>query len=302
MIRCLDSSSGRDWSLYNGDCVEVVAQLPERSVDLAVYSPPFADLYVYSDNERDMGNSTAAEFETHYSHLLPHLLRVVRPGRIIAVHCMDLPARKSVEGYMGLRDFSGDLVRMHIAAGFTYLSRITIWKDPVAQMQRTKSHNLLYKNIQEDSTRNYPGMPDYVLLFRRPVLPGEEGEIVKVPQYANPTDKRPDHFPLDQWQEWASPVWMTIDQENTLNRSKAREDADEKHICPLQLDTIERLIRMYSNPGEVVLSPFAGIGSEGHVALTWKRKFVGIELKGSYFREATKTCKTATDDRQGSLF
>lgn len=312
---CLDSKIGQNYAIYNGDSCEVLPQLPERCADLIVYSPPFADLYVYSDSERDMGNSTDAEFSQHYGHLLPHLFRALRPGRLCAVHCMDLPARKSVEGWMGLRDFSGDLIRMHQAAGFHYLSRITIWKDPVTQMQRTKSHNLLYKNIQEDTTRNYAGLPDYILLFRRPVLPGEDEMTEKVKQ-------TPETFSLDQWQQWASPVWpvdwseipetwrdpvwMDIDQQDTLNgergRRAARSDDDEKHICPLQLPTIRRLVKMYTNPGEVVLSPFLGIGSEGYVSIQEKRRFVGCELKGSYFRAAAANLASIEDTRQRSLF
>lgn len=314
-VLCLDSKHGQNYSIYNGDSCEVIPQLPERCADLIVYSPPFSDLYVYSDSERDMGNSTEAEFAQHYGHLLPHLFHALRPGRLCAVHCMDLPARKSVEGWMGLRDFSGDLIRMHQAAGFHYLSRITIWKDPVTQMQRTKSHNLLYKNIQEDTTRNYAGLPDYILLFRRPVLDGEEDQTVKVRQ-------TPETFSLDQWQQWASPVWpvnwaeipetwrdpvwMDIDQQDTLNgergRRAARSDEDEKHICPLQLPTIRRLVKMYTNPGEVVLSPFLGIGSEGYVSLQEKRRFVGCELKGSYFRAAAANLASIEDTRQRSLF
>lgn len=312
---CLDSKIGKNYAIYNGDSCEVIPQLPERCADLIVYSPPFSDLYVYSDSERDMGNSTDAEFAQHYGHLLPALFRALRPGRLCAVHCMDLPARKSVEGWMGLRDFSGDLIRMHQAAGFHYLSRITIWKDPVTQMQRTKSHNLLYKNIQDDTTRNYAGLPDYILLFRRPVLAGEDEMTVKVKQ-------TPETFSLDQWQQWASPVWpvnwseipetwrdpvwMDIDQQETLNgergRRAARSDEDEKHICPLQLPTIRRLVKMYTNPGEVVLSPFLGIGSEGYVALQEGRKFVGVELKGSYFRAAHANISSLEDTRQGGLF
>lgn len=312
---CLDSKIGKNYAIYNGDSCEVIPQLPERCADLIVYSPPFSDLYVYSDSERDMGNSTDAEFAQHYGHLLPALFRALRPGRLCAVHCMDLPARKSVEGWMGLRDFSGDLIRMHQAAGFHYLSRITIWKDPVTQMQRTKSHNLLYKNIQDDTTRNYAGLPDYILLFRRPVLDGEDEMTVKVKQ-------TPETFSLDQWQQWASPVWpvnwseipetwrdpvwMDIDQQDTLNgergRRAARSDDDEKHICPLQLPTIRRLVKMYTNPGEVVLSPFLGIGSEGYVALQEGRRFVGVELKGSYFRAAWDGISSLEDTRQGGLF
>lgn len=312
MIRCLDSEHGKTWSIFHGDSCEVLPQLPERCADLAVYSPPFSDLYVYSDSERDIGNSTAQEFETHYrDHLLPAVFRALRPGRICAVHCMDLPSRKSVEGWMGLRDFSGDLVRMHSAVGFHYLSRLTIWKDPVTQMQRSKAHNLLYKNIQDDTTRNYAGLPDYVLLFRRPVQAGEEELTAKVKQ-------TPETFSLDQWQQWASPVWpvdwreipadwrepvwLDIDQQETLNRAQAREEADEKHICPLQLPTIRRLVKMYTNPGEVVLSPFLGIGSEGYVSLQERRKFVGCELKGSYFRTAAANLRSIDNVRQVGLF
>lgn len=312
MIPCIDSAEGKTWSIYQGDSCEVLPHFPERSADLIVYSPPFSDLYVYSDSERDIGNSTAQEFERHYAgFLLPQLFRMLRPGRICAVHCMDLPSRKSVEGWMGLRDFSGDLIRMHAAAGFHFLSRVTIWKDPVTQMQRSKAHNLLYKNIQEDSTRNYAGLPDYILLFRRPVLPGEDDQTVKVPQ-------TPATFSLDQWQAWASPVWpvdwseipadwrepvwLDVDQQDTLNKVQAREDADEKHICPLQLPTIRRLIRMYSNPGEVVVSPFLGIGSEGYVARQEGRRFVGVELKGSYFRTARANLLSLEDNRQQGLF
>ena len=314
-IVCLDSKIGRNYAIYNGDSCEVIPQMPERCADLIVYSPPFSDLYVYSDSERDMGNSTDQEFAAHYAHLLPALFRALRPGRLCAVHCTDLPARKSVEGWMGLRDFSGDLIRMHQDAGFHFLSRITIWKDPVTQMQRTKGHNLLYKNIQEDTTRNYAGLPDYILLFRRPVLDGEDGETVKVKQ-------TPETFPLDQWQQWASPVWsvdwseipdswrepvwMDIDQQDTLNGERgkraARTDDDEKHICPLQLPTIRRLVKMYTNPGEVVLSPFLGIGSEGYVSLQEGRRFVGVELKGSYFRASLANLASIEDTRQASLF
>ena len=315
MITCIDSRMGENYAIYNGDSCEVLPQIPEKSIDLAVYSPPFSDLYVYSDSERDMGNSTQQEFAEHYAHLLRGLFRVMRPGRLVAVHCMDLPSRKSVEGWMGLRDFSGDLIKMHTAAGFHYLSRITIWKDPVTQMQRSKAHNLLYKNIQEDTTRNYAGLPDYILLFRRPVLDGEDGETVKVKQ-------TPETFPLDQWQQWASPVWsvdwseipdswrepvwMDIDQQDTLNGERgkraARTDDDEKHICPLQLPTIRRLVKMYTNPGEVVLSPFLGIGSEGYVSLQEGRRFVGVELKGSYFRASLANLASIEDTRQASLF
>jgi len=265
-------------------------------VDLAVYSPPFSDLFVYSESERDMGNCVSDDaFAEHYGFLLEEMFRVVRPGRMCAVHVSDLPARKSKEGFIGLRDFSGDVVRAHQRAGFHYHSRVTIWKDPVTEMQRTKSHGLLYKNIREDSTRNRVGMPDYVLIFKRPVLPGEDDHIIKVPH-------TPAEFPLDQWQEWASPVWMDINQSDTLNARVARADGDEKHMCPLQLPVIERLCGLYSNPGEVVLSPFGGIGSEGVGALQLGRRFVGVELKPSYFERACINLREEEATDQLGLF
>lgn len=317
MIQCINHKSGNNWTMYNGDCVEVVRQLPKASVDVVIYSPPFSDLFIYSESERDMGNCASDdEFAEHYGHLLRAMFDVLRPGRLACVHVSDLPARKSREGFIGLRDFSGDVIRAHQAAGFHYHSRITVWKDPVTEMQRTKSHGLLYKNIREDSTRNRVGMPDYLLIFRRPALtPAEEAIAIKV---AHSTQE----FPLDQWQEWASPVWWSkgtekdrqildswlspvwsdIDQGNTLNVRIAREDKDEKHMCPLQLDVIDRLAVMYSNPGEVVLSPFGGVGSEGVGALRRGRKFVGIELKESYFNRACVNLAGEEDDSQQSLF
>ena len=314
-IQCLDSAHGEKWSIYRGDCVELVKQMPDRSIDFSVYSPPFADLFIYSESERDMGNCASDdEFMAHYGHLLNEMYRVMRPGRICAVHVSDLPARKSREGFIGLRDFSGDVIRAHQAAGFIYHGRFTIWKDPVREMQRTKSHGLLYKNIREDSTRNRMGMPDYVLLFKRPVTSkAEEGEVVKVTH-------TPDTFPLDDWQQIASPVWTTresdndrkiahldhvwmdIDQGNTLNGRLARDEKDEKHMCPLQLDLIDRLCLMYSNPGEVCLSPFTGIGSEGVGAVARGLRFVGCELKDSYFAVATRNLEATEDKRQVQLF
>lgn len=316
MIQCLNHDSGAAWTMYNGDCVEVVRQLPAASIDCAIYSPPFSDLFVYSSSERDMGNcSSDDEFTEHYAHLLSAMFRAVRPGRVCAVHVSDLPARKSKEGFIGMRDFSGAVIRAHQAAGFHYHSRITIWKDPVTEMQRTKSHGLLYKNIRDDSTRNRVGFPDYILIFKRPpISKAEEDAVVKVSHTVKT-------FPLDQWQDWASPVWTTngntgadtfeamplpvwmdIDQSNTLNFRAAREKADEKHMCPLQLDVIERLCGLYTNPGDVVLSPFGGIGSEGVGTLRLGRKYVGVELKPSYFRAACKNLRMEEDDRQGVMF
>lgn len=296
-IKCLNASHGESWTLYNGDCVDVVGQMPDKSIDVSVYSPPFSDLFIYSDSERDMGNCASDdEFMEHYLHLLREMFRVLRPGRMACVHVSDLPARKSKEGFIGLRDFSGDVVRAHQAAGFHYHSRITIWKDPVTEMQRTKAHGLLYKNIQTDSTRNRVGMPDYILVFKRPPITKAE-EAEKVPVTHTPAD-----FPLDDWQKIASPVWFDIDQGNTLNVRIARDNSDEKHMCPLQLDVIDRLLRLYSNPGEVVLSPFGGVGSEGVGSLRVGRKFVGVELKPSYWDRACRNLRDEEGLNQTSLF
>jgi DNA modification methylase len=314
-IRCLDSRHGENWSLYHGDCVEVVRQMPACSVDFTVYSPPFADLFIYSESERDMGNCSSDEqFAQHYGHLLTEMFRVMRPGRIAAVHVSDLPARKSKEGFIGMRDFSGDVIRAHTAAGFHYHGRFTIWKDPVREMQRTKSHGLLYKNIKEDSTRNRMGFPDYVLLFKRPPITKQEEEHVKHVSHT------PEQFPLDDWQQIASPIWSSnstdndrklrhlhhawfdIDQSNTLNARLARGKDDERHMCPLQLDVIDRLCLMYANPGEVCLSPFGGIGSEGVGALKRGLRYVGVELKRSYFELNAKHLAEEEGSAQISLF
>lgn len=268
------------FSAYHADCVEVVSGLPTESVGFSIYSPPFAHLFIYSDSERDMGNvKNEAEFFTQYGFLLAQLHRVTKPGRLTAVHCSDLPRTKTTHGEVGIYDMPGDIIRAHIAAGWTYHSRVTVWKDPVVEMQRTKALGLLYKQLQKDSTRSRQGMPDYVLVFRK--TPSDE-------KSADPVGQDAAHFPVTQWQDWASPVWMDINQTNVLNVRAAREDKDEKHLCPLQLDLIERAIRLWSNPGDVVLSPFMGIGSEGYMALRCGRRFIGAELKESYFRQAVR--------------
>jgi DNA modification methylase len=257
--------------------VEVVKQLPTASVGFSVYSPPFGDLFIYSDSERDMGNSSSdGQFFAHYDFLVGEIARVTKPGRLTAVHCSDLPYRKWKDGKLGIKDFSGDIIRVHEKHGFTLHSRVTIWKCPVVEMTRTKALGLLYKQLQKDSSKSRTGMPDYLLVFRN------DGEN------AEPIEHTPGEFPVDQWQQWASPVWMDIQQTNTLNVRVAKDDKDEKHLCPLQLDLIERAVILWSNPGDVVLSPFMGIGSEGYVATKLKRKFVGVELKESYWRQAVK--------------
>lgn len=285
-IEALDHASGQDWTLYQGDCVPVAQQLPDRSVDLALYSPPFSSLYTYSDADRDMGNAEDdAQFLEHYRHLAVELHRILRPGRVAVVHCKDLVNYKNSAGKAGLRDFPGELIRIHQEVGFAFHSRITIWKCPVTEMQRTKAHGLLYKQLRTDSTFSRQGMAEYVLVFRRwPENEDEQEEIV-------PVTHTKDGFSLDQWQQWASPVWMDIRHMNVLNVAMAREDRDEKHMCPLALDIIERALVLWSNRGETVFSPFAGIGSEGVGALRLGRKFLGVELKESYFKHAAENLR-----------
>jgi len=278
-----------EFDLKNMDCVEGVAGLGDHSVDMSIYSPPFADLFVYSDDERDMGNCHSMdEFLEHYDFLLKSLVVKMKPGRIVAVHCSDLPTVKFKDGFIGLRDFPGDLIRAHQKAGFIYHSRVTVWKDPVTEMQRTKALGLLYKQLMKDSTKSRQGLSDYVLVFR---APGEN---------TTPVDQSNESFPLDQWQEWASPVWMDIRQTKTLNVRPGRHQNDERHVCPLQLDLIQRCILLWSNPGETILSPFTGIGSEGFVALEEGRQFVGFELKESYYKAAIDNLTAAAG--QGRMF
>jgi len=287
-IRCLNAVHDDRYAAYHGDCVDIARQFPENSVDFSIYSPPFGSLFVYSESAADMGNSTDEEFAAHYAYLVGEKLRVTKPGRLTAVHCSDLPMTKWRDGAVGIKDFSGQIIDIHRRAGWILHGRRTIWKCPVTEMTRTKHVGLLYKQLQKDSAKSRGGMPDYLLTF---VKPGDNAE---------PIAHTPTEFPLDQWQEWASPVWMTVDQSNVLNVRMAREAQDERHLCPLQLDVIERAITLWSNPGDVVLSPFMGIGSEGVVALKQSRKFIGIELKESYWRQSCRYLDA--EDRQSELF
>jgi DNA modification methylase len=273
----LQIESTPEWTVYNGDCVRVAKTLPDNSIDMSVYSPPFAQLYIYSDDVQDMGNCRDdEEFFKQYKFLIAEKLRIHKPGSVSAVHCKNLVTYASTHGTAGIKDFRGDIIRAHVEAGWVYHSEVTIWKCPVIEMQRTKAHGLLYKNLRADSRGNRMGMAEYIIYFRK------WGEGMK----ENPVTHTKDSFPLDRWQEWASPVWMDIQQTDVLNKTLAREDADEKHICPLQLPIIERCIGMYSNPGDLVYSPFTGIGSEGYQALRMDRRFIGSELKESYFKQA----------------
>ena len=282
--------TGDNWAIYNADCIEALAGMPEGSIDLSIFSPPFSDLFVYSDSERDMGNcSSHGEFMEHYKFFSQNLYRAMKPGRIICVHCTDLPARKGKDGFIGLHDFSGDLIKAHTETGFVYHARCTIWKDPVIEMQRTKALGLLYKQLKKDSAMSRVGMPDYMLFFR------------KDEPNPDPVTHTPDDLPVDQWQELASPVWWNVNQTRVLNGRQAKGEKDEKHICPLQLDVIDRCLTLYSNPGDVVLDPFNGIGSTGHEAIRMDRKYIGFELKPEYAKQAAKFL-TQAEAEKASLF
>ena len=289
-MNVLDQVSGNGYTAFHADCVEVVAQLPDRSVDYSIFSPPFASLYTYSNSPRDMGNCrNDAEFFEHFAHLIKQLRRVMKPGRNVSFHCMLMPTSKERDGYIGLRDFRGDLIRAFQAEGFIYASEVCIWKDPVTAMQRTKALGLLHKTVRGNAAMSRQGIPDYLVTMR---APGE----------ASPDDrvKHGEDYPVSKWQQVASPVWMDIDPSDTLQFRSAREHDDERHICPLQLEVIRRGIDLWTNPGDVVLSPFMGIGSEGYVALEMGRRFVGVELKSSYFRQAALNLESALS--QASLF
>lgn len=290
MVECLNQAEGDNWTAFHGDCVSVLSQLPDSCIDFSVYSPPFSGLYIYNDSIADMGNcANDEEFFEHYKFLVRQLYRVMKPGRIVAVHCKDLVYYKNARGTAGLRDFPGMLIQSHIEAGFDFHSRVTVWRCPVREMTKTKAHGLLYKQLRSDSTYSRQGLPEYFVVFRKWAKEGEE---------IDPVTHTHESFPLDQWQQYASPVWMDTRETDVLNAHRGPND--EKHICPLPLDLIERCVTLWSNPGDVVLSPFMGIGSEGFQSLKLRRKFVGVELKAEYFRQACENLKGAAS--QGDLF
>lgn len=290
MIRCLGEAHGSAYACYHGDCVDVLRQFPDASLDFSVYSPPFSGLYIYNDSIADMGNSaTDEEFLQHYAFFCAELHRTMKPGRLVAVHCKDLVFYRTQRGTAGLRDFPGMLVREHESAGFNFHSRVTIWRCPVREMTKTKAHGLLYKQLRADSTFSRQGLAEYLLVFRK--WGGETDP-------ADPVTHTPETFPLNQWQEWASPVWTDTRETDVLNAERAPND--EKHICPMPLDLTKRAIALWSNPGDTVLSPFMGIGSEGVAALELGRKFVGVELKREYFEQACAHLDAR--DRQPEMF
>jgi DNA modification methylase len=281
-MNVLDQTVNEEFSLYHGDCVDVVRGLPDSSVHYSIFSPPFASLYTYSNSDRDMGNvKDGAEFARHFAFLIPELLRVTKPGRLLSFHCMNLPTSKARDGFIGISDFRGELIRAFVSAGWIFHSEAVIWKDPVTAMQRTKALGLLHKQLKKDSCMSRQGIPDYLVTMRKP---GDNPERVT---HTN------ESFPVELWQRYASPVWMDIDPSDTITFREAREHDDERHICPLQLGVIERCLELWTNKRDIVLSPFAGIGSEGYVALKNGRRFVGAELKRSYYEQAIKNIVSA---------
>lgn len=290
MSQVIDQTIADRWALYHGDCVDVYQGLPDDSVHYSVFSPPFESLYTYTASDRDMGNSKdSTEFWQHYRYLIAEQFRAHMPGRTLSVHCMNLPTSKARDGYIGIRDFRGEIVRAYQETGWIFHAEVCIWKDPVTAMQRTKALGLLHKQLKKDAAMSRMGIPDYVVSFRKP---GENPERVT---NTNET------FPVSDWQRYASPVWDDIRPSDTLQHRSAREADDERHICPLQLEVIRRCVRLWSNPGDTVVSPFAGIGSEGYVAVQDGRRFIGMELKASYYRQAVLNLEAATRT-QGGLF
>lgn len=282
---------GDSYALYNGDSAEILRMLPDNSTHYIIYSPPFQSLYVYSNSVRDLGNCrTPAEFYEQFRFIGQELFRTLMPGRLMSFHCMNLPTSKERDGYIGIRDFRGELIRFFQDIGFIYHSEVVIWKDPVTAMQRTKALGLLHKQLKKDSCMSRQGVPDYLVTMRKP---GDNPERVT---HTNET------FPVKMWQRYASPVWMDINPSDTLQYRSAREEQDERHICPLQLEVIQRGIELWSNPGDVVLTPFMGIGSEAYMAVKMGRKAVGIELKDSYYRQAVANVKSVAESGQTDLF
>ena len=317
MNTILSQETGEAWTAFHGDCIEAMKDLPDGSIDFSVYSPPFSSLYIYSGSARDMGNvASDQEFQETYFHAVSEKFRVTRPGRLTAIHVKDLVyySNASAKGDRGLRDFSGDCIRTHIAAGWTYHSRITVPRCPVREMTKSKPDGLLYKNFRTDAARNRAGLPEYIVTFRKwadgmdrtaPIVHVPEDWLTWAGDEAESHPHSGDHYrdALQVWQEWAAPVWPDLPETDVLNAKSARGDDDEKHLCPMPLNLSERAIRLWSNEGDVVLSPFMGIGSEGWSALKARRRFAGIELKDSYFTQAVKNLREAqTRFAAGTLF
>jgi DNA modification methylase len=305
MVEIINQEISENYAIYNADCCEAIQEIPDNSVGLSLFSPPFADLYSYSNSERDMGNcKNYDEFFQHFGILIKQLHRIMMSGRIVAVHCMDIPSMKEKDGVIGIKDFSGDIIRAFQREGFVYHSRTLIWKDPLIEATRTKALGLMHKQLCKDSSMSRSGLPDYVLAFRKT---GDNPEPIQHPEgltkYSGSKDiagngvKRSHNI----WRAYASPVWMDIRQTNTLNKKGARDNDDEKHICPLQMDVIDRCVTLWSNYGDVVFTPFMGIGSEVVGAIQMGRRGVGVELKSSYYNQAKKNIHKS-ESESPSLF
>ena len=297
-MNVLNQKIGDRFALYNGDCVEVLKGIPDNSIHYSITSIPFASLYTYSNSERDMGNCRSyGEFAEQYQFLGREWYRVLMPGRLVSIHCMNLPAMKERDGYIGMKDFRGDVIRWMESIGFIYHAEVCIWKDPVVEMQRTKALGLLHKQIKKDSSMSRMGIPDYLVTFRKP---GENPERIEHTNESYPVGHW-QHVASPVWKEYASPVWLDINQSDTLNRNGAREEQDEKHICPLQLPVIERGIELWTNPDDIVLDPFDGIGSTGYQAVKMGRRHIGVELKCSYYAMAEANLELAEKEYLDSL-
>lgn len=296
MAQVIEQVLTDDYNIYRGDCVEVIKGIPDESIHYSIFSPPFASLYTYSASPRDMGNCTShKDFYEHFRFLISDLLRVTKPGRLLSFHCMVIPTSKATHGVIGLTDFRGILIRAFVEAGWIHHSEVVIWKDPVTAMQRTKALGLLHKQIKKDSCMSRQGFPDYLITMRKP---GDNPEPVagRLTEYAGDSYEPKgdsERTSIEIWQRYASPVWMDINPSDTLQFRSAREHNDERHICPLQLQVIRRGLQLWTNPGDTVLSPFMGIGSEGFESLRAGRRFVGMELKASYFEQAKNNLATA---------
>jgi DNA modification methylase len=290
LVLIKDQYIGKNFAAYCGDSCEVLKGIPDNSIHMEIYSPPFASLYTYSNSPRDLGNCrTRAEFYENFKFIVSELYRCLMPGRIMAVHCMNLPTSKERDGYIGLTDFRGDLIKIFQDAGFIYHSEVCIWKDPVIAMQRTKALGLLHKQIKKDSCMSRQGIADYLISMRKP---GDNPERVT---------HTGESFPVDLWQRYASPIWMDINPSDTLQKESAREEKDERHICPLQLTVIRRAFELWTNPKDTILDPFGGIGSSGYEALKMHRKAILVELKGSYFTQLVANCRAVDESEQLSL-
>jgi len=290
-MKILEQQIEEFYSMYHGDNCEVIKGIPDNSIHYSLFSPPFSSLYTYSNSDRDMGNSkNDEEFYNHFTYLVTELYRVTMPGRLLSFHCMNIPLMKQRDGVIGIKDFRGQLIKMFQDVGFIFHSEVCIWKNPVTEMQRTKALGLLHKQIKKDSAMSRQGIPDYVVTMRKPR------------ENPEPIEHTNESFPVDLWQQYASPVWMDIRQSDTLQKKSARAEEDERHICPLQLEVIKRCICLWTNPGDIVLDPFAGIASTNYMALRLDRRTIGIELKDSYYVQAVANCELAMDEPIIDLF